>query len=177
MHVFAGLSTLLFHVEQRAGRAGNSGRGTPACGRGTARLRVDSGGGGGHPSRVPTLDHKVPSGSHKSLARRTHRAMIVMDTQRVTMPARLMLDARDEARRLHDRLRESIPTASPADILALASAAVKVRSQLLDLLSLPTRPRGESRRRMLTLPPSDVSTVEPLPPDPRTIPGVPPIEA
>lgn len=138
---------------------------------------MDSGHAGGHDSGVPLIENKLPSESPKALLRRQHRALVVMDTQRVSTPARLVLDARDEARRLHDRLRESIPTASPADILALASAAVKVRSQLLDLLSLPTRPRGESRRRLLTLPPSDVSTVEPLPPDPRTIPGVPPIDA
>lgn len=93
------------------------------------------------------------------------------------MPARLMLDARDECRRLHERIVADVATGEPAAVAALVGAAVKVRSQLLDLLSLPTRPRGESRRRLLTLPPGDVSTVEPLPPDPRTIPGVPPIEA
>lgn len=131
----------------------------------------------GHDWGVPTLDHKVPSGSHKSLARRTHRALVVMETQRVTMPARLMLDARDECRRLHQRIVAEIPAGDPAAVASLVKAAVALRGQLLDLLSLPTRPRGESRRRMLTLPPSDVSTVEPLPPDPRTIPGVPPLDA
>lgn len=170
MHVFHAVSTPKFHVEQRAGRAWNPGQEHPL-------ERVDSGGNGGHPRGVPTLDHKVPSGSHKSLARRTHRAMIVMETQRVTMPARLMLDARDECRRIHERIVADVATGDPAAVASLVKAAVALRSQLLDLLSLPTRPRGESRRRLLTLPPSDVSTVEPLPPDPRTIPGVPPIDA
>ncbi len=130
-----------------------------------------------HRQDVPLIENKLPSTSPKALARRNARALVILETQRVTTPARLVLDARDEARRLHDRLRESIPTAPPSELLALATAAVKVRAQLLDLLSLPTRPRGESRRRLLTLPPGDVSTVEPLPPDPRTIPGVPPLDA
>jgi len=173
MHTFWGVSIQKFHVEQPVGGRAEPGR-NPGQG---VRLCMDTITHPGHDWGVPTLDHKVPSGSHKSLARRTHRAMIVMETQRVTMPARLMLDARDECRRLHDRIVADVATGDAPAVAALVKAAVALRSQLLDLMSLPTRPRGESRRRLLTLPPGDVSTVEPLPPDPRTIPGVPPIDA
>jgi len=93
------------------------------------------------------------------------------------VPSKLIVHARAEAIALHERLKAEIPAGDPAAVASLVKAAVALRSQLLALLSLPTRPRGESRRRLLTLPPSDVSTVEPLPPDPRTIPGVPPLDA
>lgn len=112
----------------------------------------------------------------KSLNVRERRASSVMETQRITLPARLVLDARGEAFALHDRIVRACQSTDPADFAALPAvvgAAVKVRSQLLDLLSLPTRPRGEPRRRLLTLPPGDVTDTEPLPPDPRTIPGAP----
>jgi hypothetical protein len=102
----------------------------------------------------------------------------VMHTQRITLPARMVIDAREEATGLHRRIVAITqdPAASPealATLPNLVGAAVRLRSQLLDLLSLPTRPRGESRRRLLTLPPGDVSDVQPLPPDPTTIPGAP----
>lgn len=173
MHVFAGLSTVLFHVEQRPREGVNPGRGT-------ARLRMDSGGNGGHPDAMPSLSKWTPGMGSKALSVREHRSNAVMHTQRITLPARMVIDARAEATALHERIVRACASANPAEfqaVAALVGAAVKVRSQLLDLLSLPTRPRGESRRRLLTLPPSDVSTVEPLPPDPRTIPGVPPIDA
>ena len=136
---------------------------------------MDTGAGAGHYPGVPLIENKLPSMTRISLARREHRADVVMHTQRMTTPSRLVLDARDEARRLHERLSVEIATGDAAAISALVAAAVKVRAQLLDLLSLPTRPRGETRRRMLTLAPEAVSDVHPLPPDPTTLPGVPPI--
>lgn len=169
MHTFVAVSTVLFHVEQRAGRAGN-----------TLGNVWTAGGNGGHPAAMPSLSKWTPGMGSKALSVREHRSNAVMHTQRITLPARMVIDARAEATALHGRIVRACASADPADLQALPAlvgAAVKVRSQLLDLLSLPTRPRGESRRRMLTLPPGDVSTVEPLPPDPRTIPGVPPIDA
>ena len=132
---------------------------------------------GGHSPGVPSLSAEAPSMERKPLSRRVAWAEAIVHTQRVTVPSKLIVQARAEAFALHERVRAEIPTGEPAAVASLVKAAVALRSQLLDLLSLPTRPRGESRRRLLTLPPSDVSTVEPLPPDPRTIPGVPPIDA
>jgi hypothetical protein len=173
MHVFDAVSIALFHVEQSPREGVNPGRGT-------ARLRMDRMPARPHPSRMPSLSKWTPGMGSKALSVREHRSNAVMHTQRITLPARMVIDARAEATALHGRIVRACESANPADLQALPAlvgAAVKVRSQLLDLLSLPTRPRGESRRRLLTLPPSDVSTVEPLPPDPRTIPGVPPIDA
>lgn len=141
---------------------------------------MDTGDGRGHYPGVPNLSKWTPGMGSKSLSVREHRSNAVMHTQRITLPARMVIDARGEAFALHDRIVRACQSTDPAELQALPAvvgAAVKVRAQLLDLLSLPTRPKGEARRRLLTLPPSDVSTVEPLPPDPRTIPGVPPLDA
>lgn len=112
----------------------------------------------------------------KALSRRVAWAEAIVHTQRVTVPSKLIVQARAEAFALHDRLRAEIPSGEPAAVASLIKAAVALRAQLLDLLSLPTRPRGESRRRLLTLPPGAVSDVQPLPPDPTTLPGVPPLD-
>lgn len=137
---------------------------------------MDSGHPGGHDAGVPNLSKWTPGMGSKALSVREHRSNAVMHTQRITLPARMVIDARTEAAALHGRIVRACASADPADLQALPAlvgAAVKVRSQLLDLLSLPTRPKGETRRRLLTLPPGDVTDAEPIPPDPRTIPGAP----
>jgi hypothetical protein len=85
----------------------------------------------------------------KSLSRRGSRGAAVVAYNTACLPARLLLDAREEHRLAHARAKDALssPETPPADALALVRASIALRAQLMDLLGTPTRPRGETPRR------------------------------
>ena len=85
----------------------------------------------------------------KTLLQSRTRGDAVVAYNTACLPARLILDAREEHRLAHARAKNALADAEtpPADALALVRAAVVLRSQLMDLLGAPTRPRGEAPRR------------------------------
>lgn len=111
----------------------------------------------------------------KSLSRRGSRGAAVVAYNAACLPARLLLDAREEHRLAHGRATDALADAKtpPADVVALVRATIALRAQLMDLLGAPTRPRGEAPRRR----PIDVG----IPTDPLEIPpeapNLPPTES
>ena len=102
------------------------------------------------------LESVAPNASPQSLARRAKRNENVLAACRLTMPGRMVLSARRELEIVHQEAAS--PGLSPTDRACLVSTSVKLRDQLLDLLSLPKRPaaagKGKASAPMLDVSPT-----------------------
>ena len=107
----------------------------------------------------------------KSLDISQTRTEAIVRYNSAALPARLLLDAREEHRLAHERTTAALrdPLTLATDAAALIRASCLLRSQLMDLLGTPTRPRGESiRRRPIDAPgiPTDALEIAPATPPP-----------
>ncbi len=105
------------------------------------------------------LESVAPNASPQSLARRAKRNENVLAACRLTMPGRMVLSARRELEIVHQEA--AVPGLSPTDRACLVSTSVKLRDQLMDLLSLPKRPAAAGKGK----PNAPMLDVSPTPPD------------
>ena len=107
---------------------------------------------------MPELESVAPNASPQSLQRREKRNENVLAACRLTMPGRMVLSARRELEIVHQEA--AAPGLSPTDRACLVSASIKLRDQLMDLLSLPKRPAAAGKGKP-TAPMLDVSPTAP----------------
>ena len=112
----------------------------------------------GQSDPMPELESVAPEASPQSLARRAKRNENVLAACRLTMPGRMVLSARRELEIVHQEAAS--PGLSPTDRACLVSTSVKLRDQLMDLLSLPKRPAAAGKGK-LSAPMLDVSPTAP----------------
>ena len=86
---------------------------------------------------MPSFEKEPPELTRKGLQRRRDRSMRALVVVRETMPAEMAMNLRREARALHRDIMEAPDLDSRAKAV---SAAVAIRSQLLDVISWPKRP-------------------------------------
>jgi hypothetical protein len=106
------------------------------------------------------LESVAPNASPQSLARRDKRNQAILSAARLTLPGRMVLSARRELEVVHQEA--SAPGLDPAHRASLVGASVKLRDQLMDLLSLPKRPATAGKGKP-TAPMLDVSPGSDLP--------------
>jgi len=86
---------------------------------------------------MPSFEKEPPELTRKGLIRRRERAQRAIVVVRETMPAEMAMNLRREARALHRDIMEAADLDSRAKAV---SAAVAIRSQLLDVIGYPKRP-------------------------------------
>ena len=111
---------------------------------------------------MPKAESVAPSASPQSLARREARNETILSAARRTLPGRMVLSCKRELDTVH---AEAVaPGLDPSHRASLVSASVKLRDQLMDLLSLPKRPAAAGKGKP-TAPMLDVSPGSPDLPD------------
>ena len=98
---------------------------------------------------MPALEKYTPSPAPKSMANRRRRAQVIMEGARVSLPGRMILDARREMAYVHTL---ALRATDAQEISTLMGTACRIRDQLADLLSLPKRPASAPAGSRGTIP-------------------------